>query len=305
MKLRNPEVRIENTSLCNGKCTICPREKMTRPKVTMPTRHFYNLVDQAVELGAETISVFGYGEPLVDRDTWLKALYCKDKKLKTFITTNATLLDDYMARKLLEAEVDLIRFSMHGIYVNDYNKVHKGLDYRDAMQNIFRFLVLNDNGFKHVTKTSIIAIPMNGDSINNIRKFWEPLVDYLEIWKPHNWAGGRNFRKVDRKRKTCGRPHSGPIQINADGKVMVCCFDTDATMTVGDTYKDFLEDIIKGDKFNEIRRKHTEGDLTGLICEHCDQLNIEEASPLLYSNRDEGCNINRTSSTKFNLLEDN
>ena len=35
MRLANPEVRIENTNACNARCVICPREKMTRPVVTM------------------------------------------------------------------------------------------------------------------------------------------------------------------------------------------------------------------------------------------------------------------------------
>jgi len=103
-------------------------------------------------------------------------------------------------------------------------------------------------------------------------------------------------------KKTCGRPLNGPIQINADGKMMVCCFDFDGKLTVGDTYKDSIADILKGDKFNEIREKHRTGNHTGTICEMCDQLN-EDDDPLIYSSRDPDREIGKTSSTKFKLKE--
>jgi hypothetical protein len=74
-------------------------------------------------------------------------------------------------------------------------------------------------------------------------------------------------------------------------------------MVVGDTYKNTIEEILQCDAFDEIRRKHERGDHRGLICEACDQLNIEEESPLLYSSRDETLEAGRLSSTKFKLKE--
>jgi hypothetical protein len=43
------------------------------------------------------------------------------------------------------------------------------------------------------------------------------------------------------------------------------------------------------------------GDMTGLICEKCDQLNIEDESPLLYSSRDATRTVGKTSSTKYQM----
>jgi hypothetical protein len=154
------------------------------------------------------------------------------------------------------------------------------------------------------TTTHVSVIPMHSENIDAIKEFWLGMVDYLEIWRPHNWVYGKNYRRNNRRKSTCGRPFSGPVQINADGKMMVCCFDYNAEMTVGDTYESTIEDILKGDKFNKIVKKHALGDLIGLPCEKCDQLNeyTEEDYPLLYSNRDKEKKINVTSSTKFELI---
>ena len=272
---------------------------MTRPQVIMPNEHFFMLVDEAKMLGADTISVFGYGEPLLDRDICDKIEYCTRQGMRTFITTNGSLLDIGTTYGLFEAGLSHIRFSVHGIFAKDYEAVHH-LPFTETLRNIFNFIVLNRKRNERKCETSISTIPMAGESIEDIRAMWEPHVNFLEIWKPHNWTDGRNFRKVIRRKQTCGRPFNGPVQINADGKMMVCCFDYDAKLTVGDTYENTIEEILRSDSFEHIRACHKSGNLEGLICDVCDQLN-EGDTPLLYSNRDPEMNLNTTSTTKVKI----
>lgn len=298
MNLINKEIRIETTTLCNSNCTICPRDKFKRKLMTMDNEHYYELLIQAVELGAETVSIFGFGEPLMDKDICAKVIAANNLGLKTFITTNASLMTSPKAWLLIDAGLDHIRFSVHGIYDN-YDKVHRGLKFTEVQKNIFNFLKMNEVRNGNRCKTDVSIIPMHGEPLDALIAYWHGKVDDIEVWKPHNWATGRNYRENKRKLKTCGRPFSGPVQIQADGKMIVCCFDTQGELEVGDTHKNTIEEILKGDRFNEIRRKHETGDMTGLICETCCQLNIEEESPLLYSSIDN--NINKTSSTKFQL----
>ena len=266
----------------------------------MDNGHFKELVRQSRLLGATDITVFGYGEPLMDKNLWSKIFMCGG--LRTNLTTNGSLLDATTSFALLNSGLKHIRFSAHG-FGETYELVHKKLKWGKFLKNVTGFIEINDYSFDHACLTDVTVIPMHGESVDEIRDFWESKVDYLEIWRPHNWTDGKSYRPIARKKKTCGRPFRGPVQINADGKVMVCCFDYDAKMTVGDTHKNTIEEILKGDRFNEIREAHTTGKLDGLICQTCDQLNIEEQNPLLYSNRDKDMVIGKTSSTKFNLLE--
>ena len=73
-------------------------------------------------------------------------------------------------------------------------------------------------------------------------------------------------------------------------------------IVLGNTYEDSIADILKGDRYKKLRRKHQTGNLRGLVCMYCDQRLVLEESPLLYSSI--GKDINKTSSTKFNLLEE-
>ena len=298
MKLINKETRIETTNCCNARCVMCPRDEMTRVKTTMDYNHFCNLVVQAYEMGAELISPFGFGEPLLDKGLAKKIAFCSKMGLETFITTNANLLNLETTRKLLDAGLSHIRFSAHGTY-NNYEKVHRGLSFDTFRRNVFNFIKVRRD---LPCKVDVTVMPMNGESIQDILDFWKGRIDDIEIWKPHSWGGAKHYRDGERKLKTCGRPKVGPVQIQADGKVIPCCFLTNGEIILGDTYVDSIEDILKGEKYRELRRKHETGDLTGLPCETCDQLMIQEISPLLYSTIDN--EINKTSSTKFNLLEE-
>ena len=302
MQLINPEVRIETTNLCNARCMICPREKMTRKQVTMGYEHFKDLVDQAKKLGANLISPFGYGEPLLDPTICEKIEYCTSRRLDTFITTNASMLDGDMAFDLLKAGLTKIRFSVHGKH-DLYNKVHQKLNYKDVIAKINDFVVMSQVRFKDKCEYHVSVIPMNDESIDDIKADWPENLFKLEIWKPHNWTDGKNYRQItDKRKKTCGRPARGPVQINADGKMIVCCFDFDGKLVVGNTYKNTIEEILKGSNFKFIRKRHETGNVKGLICETCDQLNEGDTS-LLYSTLDPSCGINKTSSAKFSLNE--
>jgi len=301
MRLRNPEVRIENTSRCNTHCTICPRDKMTRPKMTMGFRHFTKLVDQVIDMGCDTISIFGYGEPLLDPGIVQKVRYCTIHGLKTFITTNGALLDYNMSHDLLKSGLSRLRVSAHGRMKN-YEKVHK-LNWENFRTNVLEFSKMNKTVFNNVCKIDVSVIPMHGELVQDIVQYWQLHMDGIEVWKPHNWGNAKEYREQVTRKKTCGRPSNGPLQINADGKMMVCCFDFDAQLTVGDTHANTIETILKGEEFNKIREAHKTGNHCGLLCESCDQLNVEDESPLLYSSIDDSMEVGKTSSCKFKLEE--
>jgi len=302
MKLINTEVRIENTNACNARCSICNHSKMTRNTETMSNTRFVHILNQIIPMGAETVSIFGFGEPLIDQGIVWKVNYARYRGLKTFITTNASLLHTQLGSELLGAGLSHLRFSVHGLFSKDYEQVHNGLSFIETIRNIFNFIIINRKRFDGRCKVSATVIPMAGESVDDIRRFWEPHVNWLEVWRPHNWATAKSFRRVlakEARLSTCGRPFRGPVQIQSNGDVIPCCFLTDGEVILGNVFKEKLEDILVGDAYEKLRHAHASGELDDYPCKSCDQLNIEEESPLLYSNRDKNMKIGCTSSTKF------
>jgi len=301
-KLINPEVRIETTNDCQSKCITCPRERMKRPIAKMPFNHFKYLVEQADELGAFTISPFGYGEPLLDNELPDKIALCSEMGFETNITTNAALLHTDNIFALLKAGLTHIRFSVHGTKKKNYEKVHKGLIYEDVIRNIFNFIVINNRRFFNTCKTSVTVMPLHGETIDDVLALWQDKIDDIEIWKPHGWAGRRAYRKKTKrgKVKSCNRPFSGPIQVQADGTVIPCCFVTDSELIMGNTYEKSLQDILNDYPYQWLRQMH-EDRIKCYPCMNCDQYYEQKESPLLYSTIDPECKAGKTSTIKFEM----
>ncbi len=288
----NPEIRIETTNRCQVNCEICPHDQMTRRQETMTYQKFTYIVSKLLKYKPEMVTLFGMGEPLMDKGIVDKIEWCTHYGLDTFITTNSGLLDIDLTNNLIKAGLTMIRFS-----------VHAEIDQNIMMRNIVNFLATNRIKYNDQVETHISAILKEGEYIKDITERWEGKVDHLEIWKPHNWAGAKNFRKIDGKKTTCGRPITGPLQVNVDGSVMICCFDYDSQMTIGNLRHQSLEEILESESYECIRTAHEIGVTQMLPCIECDQLNEykEHNNPLLYSSRDSDRTFGKTSSNKFNV----
>lgn len=294
------EARIETINSCNAHCTICPREKLGRPTVNMPLARVSVLLSQMENLGITKVGMFGYGEPLLDWRLPSKINAAGKRGMFTTITSNGSMLDYNKANLLLKSRLNHIRFSVHGLNKRDYEDTQRGLKWNDVIPKIFHFIWMNHNFYAHKCRVEVSVIPMHGERVEDIVSFWEPFVDGLEIWRPHNWGGARNYRKVIRKRNTCGRPENGPLQIQSNGYVIPCCFLTNGEVILGNTYEKRLIDILNDEPYQKLREAHRTGNLEGYPCEHCDQLNeySEEDYPLLYSTVDPLKRIGVTSITK-------
>jgi radical SAM protein with 4Fe4S-binding SPASM domain len=115
-------------------------------------------------------------------------------------------------------------------------------------------------------------------------KRWEPNLDEVMIWKPHNWVMGRKYREIDFKRqRSCGRPENAPMYIHADGTVSPCCFDFNKNIKLGDVKFQTIEEVYRGEPYHKLREAHREGNFNDYICKGCDQTN-HNPGVLLYHN---------------------
>lgn len=300
-KLLCKELRIENCNLCNSACIICPREKMTRKTSVMSYDTFVRIVDSVVELGVTDCSIFGFGEPLIDRNIVEKVRYASYSGLTTYITTNGSLLDQQMGEDLIDAGLNHIRFSIHATCPINYMKVHKQLGWLTVWKNFGNFYCTSRG---RDCKIHLSVIPMNDETVQEIRDTWEQYVDFLEIWRPHNWVTGRGYRLILPQRKTCGRPFGGPLQIQVDGTVIPCCFLINSELVLGNVLEEDIYDILTGSSYEALREAHRRGNLSGYPCESCDQLNGNTSNVLIYSSRDPSLSTGKLSTSKAQIREE-
>lgn len=288
---KSNELRFEVTTKCNYNCIICPREKLTRKKETMSFELFKLLFDKInLETDQYNILTFpGMGEPLLDKSIGEKVEYAKKRKFQVLLLTNASLLSVNRFKELEALGVDSIRVSFYGDTPESYARVHgiknKALfkKNRDTLTEICRIKKRTQ-----ILLTYNIVKDSNDSYVSSWISYWQDKADLLEVWRPHNWAIGKDYRKVQKEKlKTCGRPFKTPLQIQVDGSVNMCCFDFDGKLLLGDLKSQTLNEIFQSAMFKKIVKCHTTGNFknSGLICENCDQRNADKSDVMAYNSK--------------------
>ncbi|MEC7641416.1 MAG: radical SAM/SPASM domain-containing protein [Nitrospinota bacterium] len=289
MKLTNPEVRIETTNICNATCIMCPREKMDRLEGIMDMDLFKRIVDECKDLGATSVFLGGFGEPLMDDLLVDRVRYVKQRNMFCNFISNGSLWNEEAARGFIDAGLDEIRFSFYGQDKETYEEVHRGLNYEITRKNIYKLIDLRKTmGSKTPTiLVYFLNLSQNEEHQDSFRAEWEPVADFIEIWKPHNFTDGRDYRglNVPRKKESCGRPKKGPIQFQYDGTMIPCCYDYAGKVVLGDYNEQSIPEILKGKEYEALRQAHEKEDYSDQpLCDNCDQL-LEHADALVYTNR--------------------
>jgi len=278
--LQHPEVRYEVTDLCNAHCIMCPREKHTRPHGVMDQAKYEASIDEVIQLGAKRVVLTGFGEPMLDKGLENKISYAKSKGLYTYFITNGSALTSKRSQALIEAGLDEIRVSFYGMQSSTYNAVMRGLEFDKTVKNLLDFINIRKDT---KIQLSYLVMPENAEDVEEFQAFWEPKVDYIEIWKPHNWVDGKNFRSHEGVKTSCGRPKNGPLQIQWDGAVIPCCYDYNNNIVLGNAFDTPVMDILNGERYQALRDAHESGNFPN-YCDQCDQL-LEHSDALIYTNR--------------------
>lgn len=115
-------IYVEPTNICNFKCVYCPEsfpdfEERTGGLHRLDLAAFERVAGQIVELGRlKVLNFYMMGEPLANRalpDSIRTAVELGVAD-RTSLTTNATLLDERSADRLIESGLNYLRVSIYG-----------------------------------------------------------------------------------------------------------------------------------------------------------------------------------------------
>ena len=313
-RLRHPEVRYEVTDHCNAECVMCPRDvhKLGRPHGIMNIEKYKKSIDEVVELGCKQVVLTGFGEPMIDKTLEKKVEYANQKGLRTYIISNASLLSRARATRLIKAGLDELRLSYYGMKKESYERVMVGLNFEVTMSNLLGFLELREelNSKKPRLEINWLVLPENEEDTEHFREFWEPKADAIEIWKPHNFGDGRDYRlryEDVAMKDTCGRPENGPLQIQWDGEVIPCCYDYNNQIVLGNAFEQPVLEVLNGEKYRLLRFAHREKKFNLFpYCDQCDQL-LPHADALVYTNRHKlpkEVAVKMSNTDLYNLVDD-
>jgi radical SAM protein with 4Fe4S-binding SPASM domain len=282
------EVRIETCTYCNYKCKFCPHStKDFKRERTLMGPIMFETILKKIKVQAPQITdctVSGFGEPMLDRKIMEKIRIARNMEYNVHVLTNGSVISKDEIIEMTELGVASLRFSLHSVVENDYKKI-VGTDYANLTNvlEIINFAILNKCEMNIIITADVVEENKNVELLIDKFKGKDVLI---EVWKPHNWVNWANYRNGPIIKKTCGRPFKGPLQIQVDGTVNMCCFDFNGELLIGDFKNQTLEEIFNSNEYLTIKKHHEDGTIleSNLICKDCDQLK-DTGSILIYSNK--------------------
>jgi len=281
---------IESTNYCNLKCVMCPRgepDLMERDLGSMSDDVFRKIVD-GWEYFAEPVWLHLFGEPLMHPRLFDQIEYAKQAGVPNVgISTNATLLTKMNSAKLLDCGLDTIILSIDGHTKEAYEQIRKSttFSFETVCANVRAFLELRRRMHRRKPQAivQIIVMEENREGLDEFRAEWlaagadEVRFKRYCAWGNQEAGSFADLAPAEAKALLKDvRPRANPcfylwssVVVAWDGRVVPCCFDYDAVVTLGDLRTQTLAEIWNGEKYVALRAAELAGTNDNPLCKNC------------------------------------
>ena len=276
---------LELTNHCNFQCIMCPngRGLMKREKGFIDYNLCKNIVDEMAP-HVDTIVLHAWGESLLHPRIFDIIKYCENYGVRTEFSTNTSLLNENIDRKIIDSGLSMIYLCIDGVTKDTYEYIRKNGDFERSVKNVEEFLKIKRNmqSKKPFVNLQTIIMKETNSDIENFKKRWSiEGVDKINL-KPLDTWGGQiseinrlNINETKENNRDNKRPHCPNLWYHAyiywDGSLVSCDRDFDARYDLGNV-KDGVMIVWNGPKMKELRRKHINSDLEDTpVCRNCNE----------------------------------
>jgi radical SAM protein with 4Fe4S-binding SPASM domain len=286
-------VSIEPTNICNLKCDSCPSgsRSMKAPLGFLSLDTCEKIIDELSETTL-IMSVWGHGEPFLNKNLFSFLEYANKKKIFTRLSTNAHFLNNEENNiSLLKSGVDNIIIAIDGATQSTYEKYRKGgnlnlvleniknlmkLKNKMKIENVFieiQFIVMNHN-ISEIDEMKKLAKEIGVDKLQLIKYVSHPNripkeKDYKNIIKHYVPKSSKFSQYTDSNissSQKCWRPWLSTV-INWDGTISICTFDSDRVFEIGNITNDKFTKIWSNPEYIKYRQMSVSKELD--ICQSC------------------------------------
>lgn len=285
---------------CNYKCKMCPQSYETGReksfKKALKWANFTKIVDEAVDLGVQTITLHGGGEPTLHKDFIKSIKYIRNKKVKCLAFSNGYNLNERMCGEIADSDLSMLRVSIIGYDKKSYFEWMKKDAFYRVRSNVKKLIKKCIN-----TETRIFSSHLITDldklvfQKNQYIENWINVTNIdAEIWQMHNWSGNYENRskRFNKVKRTCGRPLSSRLEVRAgglgkkQGAVVACCMvlGNDSQATLGHLDNQSIIEVLNDKPYKDLVLAHKENRFDDIpYCKNCDQL-YEAPQSLVWTN---------------------
>lgn len=275
--------------ICDSGCLSCPIGRLNRgdpearaqweadgaKRLFMPWEVFEKAARETGQYPESFLRFHARGEPalhpcFVDMIAYAKAVGVTT--VQAF--TDGISMDEALARRTLEAGLDVIEFSVHG-HTQTYKALMGNDQFERVLENTLRFVRLRDELGKP-TKVVVSAVDQPGFQPDKEahRQFWTGRVDEVILRPYHSW-GGRIPREAVSKP---ARRHPCPqlwtrLTVGPTGKILFCfnSWDEDESEVAADLTDPevTIAGVWQSERYAQVRAAHVAGSYTLRCCAQC------------------------------------
>jgi len=261
-------IQIETIIGCDARCPFCPQRDIDRKPRKMPDETWKKIIDDTRDLGI-TYRPFLQNEALLDpRLPDIVAYIKQDPTAHAEINTNGNALDENKAEALIDAGIDLVRFSIDAFSAETYERDRVGLDYGRVVENIERFARMARESESNVaTEVRMIDMESNRHEQHDYVEYWSERVDRALIVPLYNWPWTEGVEMV---RKPCIKMRE-EMFFYTDGRAVLCCWDIAGRAVIGNVNEESVLDIWNGPRRREYAGYLARGEREKIpLCSRCD-----------------------------------
>ncbi len=275
---------IESTNHCNLRCIMCPTglRLMNRPQGFMDKALFRRIIDEmAPHVTATTVHI--WGEPLLHPDIFEMISYAAQGGLNVELSTNAVLLDEETAVKLLDSGICTVYLCLDGLTKETYEKIRRRADFSTVLRNVERFVELKRQRLsrnRHANPTVNVQVidmkPTQAEISEFVRRWKRDGVDHVNVKAFDSWGNqvdpisrlSKETSSLPAKRYPCPNLWYH-VHIYWDGTIVCCDRDFNAAYPLDNVEQGVMQ-AWNGDRMARLRQKHISLDLEDVpSCRKC------------------------------------
>lgn len=190
--------------------------------------------------------------------------------------TNGVLLDEKLARDLINSGLDNIFFSVDSINPEKYEQIRIGAKYENVIENIKRFTAINEElGHPVFVRVQKVLMDDTGDENEEYKKFFSGIVDQVAFSECVPYVDESSFGEqiINSSMQWGGFACQQLWQRMAiawNGDCSICCWNMGDPLVVGNVHEKSIAEMWNCDKIREIRELHKHGLWYKIdICKKC------------------------------------
>ena len=278
------QLDFELNSTCNLSCSFCVHGYKTVAKYTLSFELFKKAINEGARHGLCSIKMNYINEPLLVRDFVKYVQYARSKGvLNVFFATNGILLNEHLARQLVEAKVSKIMISLDAATSETYFKMRKSKKFGLIVRNIHRLIRLRDEmgeGWPLV-RVNFLKTHLNIHEADDFIKQWTDVADMIgfqdQVGLPGIDAEALPDYDVavvlplanDKTTFRCSFPFKLMV-IDAVGNLLPCCTFSGRQMALGNIRDMSIADAWTARPMRYLKVQQARGEWTNnAICSHC------------------------------------